>query len=575
MPLSPRALARSARRHAHAPALALAFALGACVEPAGSGAGRPGAAPSWAGERPAPGASLPEASPGAAPSPTGCVPAFPEGVPATSNDDALSRLLAAGEGCPPDVMALRERLLAGGARLATALVNNRGYHSAEGSYSLFEAVRGRVAGREVGAGEFFFGHFTAAEGTLLRPDQATRAGNLMVEAIAWDGAKAAFNFFELVGDGARGRWHYRGDSRDVARDVALLHREAGGGAPFGRALRCSGCHLNGGPILKELDAPHNDWWTQARPLPFGGRKPDGALAAMLVGLVDADAFAADVREGSRRLEAAPGRAAFRREQSVPERLRPLFCPHEINLVSDDGAGGEGRVSVPAASLVDPRLGAGQLAFGRAHYEAALGSLGARFEGTGRRDGDHAWLAPAKAYGDVAAVEAALRDGLIDEELVLDVLAVDFTNPALSSERCALLRHLPERAEGDVRAALLASLGQARDPAARALADNLRDPARDAASHRARAARFFEACARRSGEAGFVRAMTRLLAQRRAEIAANAVSKSPRGQILEPGFRVIFPTTETKAVPGALRLSEACEVVGAAGGTKPAGGSSLP
>ncbi|HEU4535898.1 MAG TPA: hypothetical protein VFS00_17360, partial [Polyangiaceae bacterium] len=304
----------------------------------------------------------------------GCVPSFPEGAPAPANDDALSRLLAAGDGCPGDVVALRERLLAGGARLSTALVNNRGYHSAEGSYSLFEAVRGEVGGREVGAGELFFGHFTAAEGELVRPDQATRAGNLMVEAIAWNAAKGAFNFFELVGDGAGGRWHYRGDSRDVARDVAALHRGAGGEAPLGRALRCSGCHLNGGPIMKELDAPHNDWWTVARPLPFGARRPDGALAAMLGGLVDAEAFAADVREGSRRLEAAPGRRAFLRTLSLPERLRPLFCPHEIALVSDDGAAGEGRVGVPAASLVDARLGAGHVTVGRAHYEAALAAL---------------------------------------------------------------------------------------------------------------------------------------------------------------------------------------------------------
>jgi hypothetical protein len=536
-------------------ALAFACGLAACAAP--SPAARPAAQVASATP------TAPLAASGAlAPGAGACTPAQPEGAPASHNDDALSRLLAANEACPPDVFALRAALIAGGARLSTAFVNNRGFHSAEGSYSLFESVRGSVAGREVAKGEFFFGHFTAADGQLVRPDQSAREKNLMIEAIAWDATKGAFNFFELIGDGSRGRWHYRGDSRDIARDLTALHREPAEGKPFGRALRCSGCHLNGGPILKELDAPHNDWWTIARPLPFEGRRPDEALSAMLGGLVDAEIFADEVRVGSARLEAAGGRRDFVRGQSLPERLRPLFCPHEINLVSDEGAESGRRVSVPSAFLVDPRLGRGRLEIARTHYEGALAELGARFEGTGRRDGDHAWLGPAKAYGDVVAIATLVDEGLVDEEFVLDVLAVDLTNPALSNERCALLRHVPERSEGDVRPALLASLAGAREPAARALAENLRDPARNAASHRARATRFFEACSRRANDKGFVRQLVRLLAQRRAEIAANDISKNPRGQILEPGFRVIFPATEAKPTPGALRLTEACEIVAA-------------
>ena len=55
-------------------------------------------------------------------------------------------------------------------------------------------------------------------------------------------------------------------------------------------------------------------------------------------------------------------------------------------------------------------------------------------------------------------------------------------------------------------------------------------------------------------------MYKLLAQRRAESFASEISKNPEGQILEPGFRVIFPKVTPAAKPGFLRLNEDCQVV---------------
>jgi hypothetical protein len=62
---------------------------------------------------------------------------------------------------------------------------------------------------------------------------------------------------------------------------------------------------------------------------------------------------------------------------------------------------------------------------------------------------------------------------------------------------------------------------------------------------------------------FVVAALKLVAQRRAEVAANEISSS-RNQILEPTFRVIFPTQTRTPAPGTLRLSESCEIVGPQG-----------
>jgi hypothetical protein len=50
-------------------------------------------------------------------------------------------------------------------------------------------------------------------------------------------------------------------------------------------------------------------------------------------------------------------------------------------------------------------------------------------------------------------------------------------------------------------------------------------------------------------------LVRLLAQRRQEAGDSEISKNPQGQILEPGFRVIFPMTTPPIRSGSLRLTE--------------------
>jgi hypothetical protein len=208
------------------------------------------------------------------------------------------------------VFELRDLLRDEGAQLTTAMVANRGFHNPEfGSFSLFEMVDGPLASIDtaVEKGEFFFGHFTAPEGSELIADQDPRRGSLMVELIAWDPDKGAFNFYELRGTGTQGVWVYNGDSFDILEDISTLHRQPDPGAPqFGENLRCSGCHMAGGPIMKELAVPYNDWFTMDRKLDFGGRTPDAGLAA-IVGddfgnVADAAALADGVRRGLEALQ---------------------------------------------------------------------------------------------------------------------------------------------------------------------------------------------------------------------------------------------------------------------------------
>src|SRR5262245_20221839 len=95
--------------------------------------------------------------------------------------------------------------------------------------------------------------------------------------------------------------------------------------------------------------------------------------------------------------------------------------------------------LPSGLFVDPRLARGQLEVTRTAYDAGLQATGSKFPEINRTDADHAWLGPVKAASDQLAVGTLVSAGLVDDEFVADVLAVDFTNPVLSATRCNLLK----------------------------------------------------------------------------------------------------------------------------------------
>jgi hypothetical protein len=160
---------------------------------------------------------------------------------------------------------------------------------------------------------------------------------------------------------------------------------------------------------------------------------------------------------------------------------------------------------------------------------------------------------------MTVVKMAIDSGLIDDDFVAAVLAVDFTNPTLSATRCGLLRFVPAQAGAGWKQAFVAALRQAGTPAAMELAENLTDPSRGAAFQRERAATYLTACQEKLAAGSDVASLVELLDQRRAEVFASEISKNPKGQIFEPGFRVIFPKLQTPPMPGALALDESCNV----------------
>lgn len=498
-------------------------------------------------------------------------------------DDAVRRILLAGPNIPKDIFAIRRRLEAQGGRLKAHLVVNGGHDNPartnrdEVKFMCFATYSNNLPGKTLEEDELFLGFFLGAA------DNTLQVLSGFVEIIAWDRTKQVYNFWELIGT----NWHYRGDSNDVLTNIERINT---GGADqtfnFVRksptdgqpVLRCSGCHTLGGPVMKELEPPHNDWWKVGRKFdlgPFKLRAGDSPtdpahVAARLFDetkeAADADNLSAQVKRGVNRLLAARGKQGGG-GQNLRQLLRPLFTTVEMNLVSDRAPFKERQASneaveVPQDFFVDARLAGKRqpVPVKVSLYKGALREAESRFapgETPGLQETHHAFLVPARSHIDNQVIDALISQGTLDEELVADVLAVDFTTPVFSPARAALLRHVPEKAQtaDDLRRQLIAALKNAppADRAAQELLANLTDPSRTAAAHRQAANAYLAACVKAADTPEAVIDWLKVAAQRRVEIVAAATARHPQGNITEPGFRVIFPVSKLKPRAGEFRL----------------------
>jgi hypothetical protein len=435
---------------------------------------------------------------------------------------------------------MKKALQARNMNIRAAMVANRGLHNPKfGSFSFFEEVTSQEL--QLNRGQFFFGHFTDAVGDVIVLDQAPAPGKLMVELLVFDPAKGYYNFYELIGNNSGADWFYRGDSADVLTDNTFLYRDPPPGVPrFGSKLRCSGCHVSGGPIMKELAAPHNDWWTRARPLMFGDHTLSSEVQAMVDAVMDAEEFSNGVDVGIRNLEASAGYKVVKGKLSLQERLRPLFCETEINLESDRETleGGSTDVLIPSRFFVSALLGLPSFSIPKSKYEALLKSRKMQFPETNRRDADHAWLTPVKGHSDITAVTGLLDANTIDSKFIGDVLSVDAENPTLSKTRCDLLKLVP-KVDADWKLSLMKNLEESSLAGAKQLLANMRSAKTykeyelDAKEQAALISRMLDS------SVGLESAFTKLVELRRS-VFKSEISQNPRGQILEPGFRVIFP-----------------------------------
>ena len=483
------------------------------------------------------------------------------GTPVETLNDPLFQVLKLATICPKNVMELRDLLKQEGAQFFSTMVANRGFHNpSAGSFSFFETVQISNPihlGSAVDKDELFFGHFTASRDDTLTLDQNENLSGLMIESIAWDKDKEVYNFYELIGSAQGSRWFYRGDSTDIWSDISKLHRKRSASEPiFGSKLRCSGCHVSGGPIMKELSEPHDSWWRKERPLPFAGRVPDANMKDVMQSLLGPEDLRESTIKGQSRLVDGKG---FEKKATLSPQiaLRPLFCPEELNLQSSPWPLEIeiGKVNVPIEFFVDERLLAvtPPTSASKSDYEGALRRLRSKFPEINILDGDHAWLSPVKSTSDEIAISKLISNSTIDKKFVLDVLAVDMTRPVFSKQRCELLQLIPNQWSANWKSVFRENLSSSSLRAASELLENMNT---DEGSIRDRAARYLNECSQRLQEQSGVLSLVKYLDQTRKEISASEISTNPLGQILEPGFRVIFPKFWSSAeVPWRTSLSE--------------------
>ncbi len=522
------------------------------------------------------------------------------------NNDALFKLLTKQARCPGNALEFRELVAKNGMSFKTAMVANRGFHNPlpQGSFSFFEGIVGAYGGQTLIPGDWFFGHFTAASidntalTSVMVPQQAATPDNLLLETLVWDPVKQVFNFYEIRGNGEGGIWFYRGDSNDIVADIKNLHRAYDPSQPIfagpvnaGKAtmprLRCSGCHMNGGPIMKELKAPHDSWWRTERPLDFGALRIAPELKPIIENVVSADDFHEWIKAGDAKLLASAPYWKKRTALSLQEQLRPIFCEQEVNLESDlePLEGPDMTIAAPVGAFVDPRLvpDVGAVTISKLLYVNALNAFNAQFfdyqsgnfpnsvQPVNQIDADHAFEVPVKAHSDMLVAQKLITTGLIDEKFLYDVLSVDMTRPMFSRARCGMLTLVPTGAPAaNWKLKFQQNLANSPLPAAKELLANVKDAARTPAYHRAQAKALLTKVQTNAGLQQNVNGYVRLLAERRIAVYQDQISQHPQGQIFEPGFRLIFPTMQLfqknqqqiayGGVPGQYWLNPATGVV---------------
>lgn len=455
---------------------------------------------------------------------------LPSGEP--SNSDLLAIHLS--RKCPTSVQELKTLFFDDGLTLNPSIVANRGRHNPElGSFSIFETTSGhsRLLNATVSPEHLYFGHFTTLEKDSVTLDQAPGEGKLLIEVMAYDFKKKVYNFYELIGHGTRAKWHYRGDSTDALLDNKNL--KIGPSGSFGQRMRCSACHASGGPIMKELEFPHNDWWTVARGLPFGSHKLSPELEEYLTQFVDASDFSKSVKKGMRLLEKK------QTALTLKERLRPLFCSTEINIKSD-GVPLEtpnAYIEVSSEVFVDPLLYKEEsLLVEKGAYLRALMALGSNFPETNRPDADHAFLAPVRSEVNTRALLKLIDEKTINLEFALDILSIDFENPLFSELRCGLLKLIPESPQWKEEFKM--ALKRKGDSVSLKVADNLSRT--NGEEHRMKARAYIASKKMNLTTYESLVSEVTKLAKLRKSVFDDEISKNPKGQILEPGFRIVFP-----------------------------------
>ena len=267
-----------------------------------------------------------------------------------------------------------------------------------------------------------------------------------LELIAWDAKKEAFNFYRRI---LPRTWVWRGESMS-----AFETKSMGKG--------CFACHINGAPIMKELNRPWNNWHSQAAgireiALPPGDPLLQNSLFRNRSGAQDLErhieAMISNLNAERVRRAVTPGGDI----KDLRVLLRPLFLTTTVNLASsvNESAGTTAELLLPpnfflnfgALAKVIAIDGVFQPRVLRRYYADALKDFNARLmdqESGFVRPGDtyFAFLVPEPSFEDVDMIQALLGNQIISPHFAASVLMVDMQNPIYSPSRERLYQYVP-------------------------------------------------------------------------------------------------------------------------------------
>ena len=365
--------------------------------------------------------------------------------PERKNDPVLTKLMAgvrSGKACPRTYAEMQQVDALQSCNLQTRVVSERAQLTGQPDEG--RALSGRTCGSDP---SLFF---------LLDPVD-TRTANVPtdVEVMGNNTVDGVFSYYAREpAAGDESVWKFYGTSTDFVTNgydcsTAKFHGACQSkfaqddGVPGNKAgSRCASCHPGGGMVQKELNSPWTNWMTD--PGGYVGKHPKE-----LGSFQDGDSFEGTTARQNGNW--AKKRAQILAKKSAKDLLRPLFCTMDINL---QAGGTSARADLmidllfakPTQFFGNPDAfgGLGATTIGQmqpANYAAALQAngqkIGGEFSGKTFSDTPDKFMYPERSGLDHQYVAEIKNQNLVSEDLIRDILFVDFTRPIFSPTRCSL------------------------------------------------------------------------------------------------------------------------------------------
>jgi hypothetical protein len=297
-----------------------------------------------------------------------------------------------------------------------------------------------------------------------------------------------YNYYEVSG----GKWTFFGSNKDFVSGGYDCNDDGACVPKLAAKTRCAGCHVSGGLVMKELDAPWVHWEGDTTTPGLDGLFK--RFPKELGGRSDGINMEANVKRGNQEWNGARIKLfKAKKEGAVAELLRPVFCTMDLNLQSENNTSSKNDISVNGALFVDGIFSGPRFQISAKDYAAGAKAIGQKLIGDGGEqlqskaekaaaiDTFFRFTRPEQSDVTEDYVSKLSEAGIVDDPFLLDVKAVDVTRPLFSKGRCDLLQFAPELSGADlkvekVRTGFIANLEKATKLSAegKALLANLKD-----------------------------------------------------------------------------------------------------